>query len=110
MTLTELTTISNPEYLFQFIEEQSDESVFCILTDTSMNKSRFNEFTISDGIDVVFPIDGFYSYKVFEQSNGSGNLNPSGLNVVEVGRVHVYINDSAPNQYNNENEITSIYE
>lgn len=108
--MTELTTISNPEYLFEFVEEQTDESVFCILSDTSTSTTRFNEFTVVDGVDVTFPIDGFYTYKIYEQANGSGNLDPDGLTMVEAGRMHVYVVDTAPNEYDNENEESNVYE
>lgn len=108
MTLTELTTITNPEYLFEFVEEQTQESYFCILSDTSTSKTRFNEFTIVDGTDINFPIDGFYTYKVYEQEV-SGNLDPTGKSMVETGRVHVYIVDAADNDYSS--TITdNIYE
>lgn len=110
MTLKELTTISNPEYLFEFIEEQTDESVYCILTDTSLHSSRYNQFTITDGSDVNFVIDGFYTYKVYEQANGSGNLDPSGLTMVEEGRAYVYVTDAEPNEYEDTSETDSVYE
>jgi len=109
ITVTELTTIANPGYLFEFIEEQSDERLYAILADTSLSTQRFNEFTIVDGVDVTFPIDGFYTYKVYEQEDGSGNLDPTGLNLVEVGRMHVYVNDAGANEYTD--DITNnIYE
>lgn len=98
LTLTELTTIITPEYLFEFIEEQTQESYFCILSDISTSTTRFNEFSVTDGVDVTFPIDGFYSYKVYEQEV-SGSLDPTGKNVVEYGRAHVYVVDASDNDY-----------
>lgn len=110
VTVTELTTISNPEYLFEFIEEQTDESLFCILANTSTETERFDEFSITDGSDVNFSIDGFYTYKIYEQTNGSGNLDPTGLTMVETGRAHVYVTDADPNEYTNDNETSTVYE
>jgi hypothetical protein len=109
-TVTELTTISNPEYLFEFIEEQTDNSVYCILADTSTETTRFNEFSITDGTDVNFSVDGFYTYKIYEQANGSGNLDPDGLTMVEEGRAYVYVVDTSPNEYENTSETSSVYE
>ena len=105
-----MTTISDPEYLFEFIEEQTDESLFCILTDTSLNTERFNEFTVTDGVDVTFLLNGFYTYKIYEQANGSGNLDPDGLTIVEVGRMHVYETETPANYYDNTNETSNVYE
>lgn len=110
ITVTELTTISNPEYLFEFIEEQTDESYYCILSDTSLYTGRYNEFTITDGTDLNFPIDGYYTYKVYEQSNGSGNLDPTGLTMVEEGRAWVYLDDSPANEYEDTTETDTVYE
>lgn len=109
VTVTELTTLTNPEYLFEFTEEQIDENLYCILTDVSTATTRFNEFSITDGVDVTFPIDGFYTYNIYEQANGSGNLDPTGLTLVETGRAHVYVIDTARTEYT-ATETNSVYE
>lgn len=106
--MTELTTISPVEYLFEFIEEQTDEKLYRVLTDISPAKIRYNEFVVSPGA-FIFQIDGFYSYNVYEQNSGSGNLDPTGLNRVETGRAHVYI-DETPNSEYTTNEINNVYE
>jgi len=109
VTVTELTTLTNPEYLFEFTEEQIDTELYCILTDISTTTNRFNEFSITDGVDVTFPIDGFYTYNIYEQANGSGNLDPTGLNLVETGRAHVYVIDAERTEYTT-TETNSVYE
>jgi hypothetical protein len=110
MTLTELTTISNPEYLFEFTEEQTHTSVYSILTNISLSTTRYDEFTVIDGTDLDFPIDGFYTYNVYEQANGSGNLDPTGLDRVETGRAHVYVVDADPNEYTEATSTENVYE
>lgn len=110
MTVTELTTITNPEYLFEFTEEQSHTSVYAILTNTSISTTRYDEFTVIDGTDLNFPIDGFYTYNVYEQANGSGNVDPTGLTKVETGRAHVYVVDTPPTEYTNSSETELVYE
>lgn len=109
VTVTELTTISNPEYLFEFIEEQTDAKVYAIISDISTATTRFNEFSIQDGVTVTFPTDGFYSYNIYEQANGSGNLDPDGLTRVETGRAHVYVVDASRIEYIS-SETNSVYE
>lgn len=109
-TVTESTTLVNPEYLFEFIEEQTDESYFCILADTSLYPTRYNEFSITDGSDLNFPIDGYYTYKIYEQPDGTGTLDPTGLTIVEKGRAHVYVTDTAPNEYDDTSETDAVYE
>ena len=99
VTVTELTTLSNPEYLFEFVEEQTDTNLYCILADVSTATTRFNEFSITDGVDVTFTVEGFYTYNIYEQANGSGNLDPDGLTLVETGRAHIYVVDASRIEY-----------
>lgn len=113
MTLKELTTITAVEYLFEIINEQSDDdndTQYCILSDTSTQTTRFNEFTIEDTVDVTFTTDGFYTYNVYEQADGSGNLDPSGLNNVEKGRIHVYTIGSDIDEYTDATQSDKIYQ
>ena len=112
-TVTELTTLSNPEYLFEFVNEQSsddNDTQYCILADLSTETERFNEFTITDAVDVTFPIAGYYVYNIYEQASGSGNLDPDGLTLVEHGRVHVWESDEATNEYTDTSQADKIYE
>lgn len=110
LTLKELTTISSVEYLFEFVEEQTDEKIYAIIADTSSYPDRYNEFTIIDGTTLTFPIDGFYTYNVYEQASGSGNLDPTGLTKVEHGRAHVWKSDTAANEYEDTTEQDNVYE
>ena len=100
VTVSELTTIANPNYLFQFIEEQSGDEVFCILTNISTGIPRYDEFIVTDTVDVTFPYNGFYTYKIYQQTS-SVNLDPDlSQGLVEEGRAHVYEIDSPSNEYN----------
>ena len=70
VTLTELTTISNPFYLFEFISGDTNESKIFVADDVSTSKSRYNEFNIelTSGIEdllngvIKLPLKGFYQY------------------------------------------------
>ena len=100
VTVSELTTIASPNYLFQFIEEQSGDEVFCILTNISTGIPRYDEFIVTDTVDVTFPYNGFYTYKIYQQTS-SVNLDPElSQGLVEEGRAHVYEIDSPSNEYN----------
>ena len=86
VTVTELTTISPVNYLFQLIHEQSFLEYFCILSNVSTSTERFDEFVITDGVDVILDYDGYYTYNIYQQAS-SVNLDPllsDGL--VETGR------------------------
>jgi len=99
VTVSELTTIASPNYLFQFIEEQSGDEVYCILTNISTGIPRYDEFIVTDGVDVTFPYNGFYTYKIYQQTS-SVNLDPDlSQGLVEEGRAHVYETDSPSNEY-----------
>ncbi len=53
LTLREMTTISNPFYLFEFVSDDTNESKVFTASDVSTNKGRYNEFKIelSDGTE-----------------------------------------------------------
>jgi len=109
VTVTELTTVSPVHYLFEFEHQQSFEKVYCILANISTNTERYDEFAIEDGVDVTFPYDGYYIYRVYQQTSSS-NLDPDlSDGLVEEGRAHVYEIDSPSNEYN-ENITFNIYE
>lgn len=89
MTLTENSTLCDPEYLFNFIHIFSKEVVSFILPNISIHKTRYDEFEFIEGIGVgkiPFPYEGQYTYNIFEQPLGSGNLDPLlSTNLVENG-------------------------
>lgn len=91
-TLYELSQLTDPNYLFEFESDQTKTKYYTIITDVSTNKPRYNEFNFIEGssdptngsLDLGSP--GFYNYKVYEQSSSS-NLDPTGLNEVEQGKL-----------------------
>lgn len=109
VTVTELKTLAAPYWLFEFEEEQSFESVYCILTNLSTSTERFDEFEITDGVEVTFPYAGFYTYKIYEQTS-SVNLDPAlATGLVEEGRAYIYETSSPANEFN-ETILNNIYE
>jgi len=99
VTASELVTLSNPYFLFEFMHEQSNKSVYCVLTDTSLTTSRYNSFSFTDGVDATFKYAGYYIYKIYQQDNGT-NLNPAlSDGLVEEGRMIVIETDSPDYEY-----------
>jgi hypothetical protein len=92
LTLSEKVTIATPKFLFEFINNQTQQKYYCISADTSLYTDRYNKFNIivktttpSPLIgEIQIPLGDEYTYNVYEQVS-STNLNPSGLNVVENG-------------------------
>jgi len=79
VTLTQNTTVCDPEYLFQFVHIFSKENVAFILPNVSPHPTRYDEFQFVEGQGVgqiPFPYEGQYNYYVYAQPFGSGNLNP----------------------------------
>jgi hypothetical protein len=89
VTLTQNTTVCDPEYLFQFVHIFSKKEVEFILPDVSPHPTRYNQFEFVEGQGVnqiPFPYEGQYNYYVYAQPFGSGNLNPlSATELVEQG-------------------------
>lgn len=88
LTLTEVTTIPNPYYLFEFEDEFNTTSnpIYWEGTDTSSWTSRYNLFTIDEPTDIDF-VKGQYRYKVYQSA--SPTLDPTGLTMIEEGRLVV---------------------
>jgi len=91
VTLKEKTTLSPVYYLWQFESKQSGVKRYCIATDISQYKDRYNEFVITETStptptngQISLAEGGEWNYTVYEQSSNS-NLNPTGLTVVERG-------------------------
>ena len=92
LTLSEKITIPSPYFLFEFINNQTQQSYYCISTDVSVYPERYNKFTIVVKTTTPTPLSGEiqiplgdeYTYNVYEQSNNT-NLDPTGLTVVENG-------------------------
>ena len=92
LTLSEKVTISNPKFLFEFINNQTQQKYYCIASDTSLYTDRYNKFNIivktttpSPLIgEIQIPLGDEYTYNVYEQVS-STNLIPTGLTVVENG-------------------------
>jgi hypothetical protein len=80
VTVSQNSTIPNPEWLFSFTHIFSKQQVRFIPTDISVSRSRYDEFEFIEGQgagQIPFPYEGLYSYAIFQQPAGSGNLNPS---------------------------------
>ena len=92
LTLSEKITISSPNFLFEFINNQTQIKYYCISSDLSLYPERYNKFNIIVKTttpsplvgEINIPLGDEYTYNVYEQSS-STNLDPTGLTVVENG-------------------------
>ena len=116
VTLYEKTTLpyATVKYLFQFINDQTNVSSYCIPTDTSGFINRYNLFSI---VDTASPdplageveLDrGEYHYFVYEQLSDS-NLDPTGLTLVESGITRVHEASAADTIYQNTSTNYQVY-
>ena len=96
-TLFEKTTLSPVYYLFEFTDEDTNTSKLFTGVDISTNKPRYNEFVIelTEGAEdllnsvINLQVNGYYTYKVYEQSSPT-NLDPNLTGaIVELGKVKV---------------------
>ena len=97
LTLSEKSTLTNPTYLFEFKNSQTNISIYFISTDYSTAKNWYNKFDIieTDGASnllnstINLSLEGQYSYVIREQESTT-NLDPllSG-SIVETGKVNL---------------------
>jgi hypothetical protein len=107
--VTELQTLTAPYWLFEFTHQQSFETVTCILENISTGIPRYDEFVIIDEVDLTFPYNGDYTYRIWEQESDT-NLDPiQADNLCEEGLAKVFEGTAANNEYDTE-IIHTIYE
>ena len=118
VTVSQNSTIPNPEWLFSFTHIFSKQQVRFIPTDISTSRSRYDEFEFIEGQgvgEIQFPYEGLYNYAIYQQPQGSGNLNPSlSDGAVEYGQAVVIVTSAdTTNDYYVEfisnNEFNSNY-
>jgi hypothetical protein len=89
VTVSQNATIANPEWLFSFTHIFSKQQVRFIPTDISSHKVRYDEFVFVEGKgfgQIQFPYEGQYTYGIYQQPQGSGNLNPAlSQGIIETG-------------------------
>ena len=90
LTLTEVSTLSNPYYLFVFQNEMNPESTPILFTspDISSYPERFNQFLLDEPVDVELN-KGQYSYSVYESLIPPTSIEDTTGEVIEEGRMVV---------------------
>lgn len=86
LTLTEKQLLTDPNYLFRFINRSSNEEVKFVLlnaTDTSLFKDRYNKFSIVTDTYFSSSVNGMYVYEVYEEAGTGTSI--TGLNMLESG-------------------------
>jgi hypothetical protein len=118
VTLRELTSISNPYYLFEFTSQDTNESKIFTGVELSQNVNRYNKFNIeltSGAEDLLnsvinLPIKGFYTYHIYSMVDPT-NLDLANITeLVEMGKV--YVNDTIKpikKSYTGGNNTKTVY-
>lgn len=87
ITAKEITTISNPNYLFCFFNEQTRGKEFIYLSKINIESNRFDEYSLTLPSDLDLK-SGDYIYSVYESSDLV--LNPTNKRLLETGKMRVY--------------------
>ena len=90
LTLSEVSTLSNPYYLFVFQNEMNPESDPILFTtpDVSTYPERFNQFLLDEPVDVEL-VKGQYTYSVYESLVLPVTIEDTTGIVIEEGRMVV---------------------
>jgi hypothetical protein len=68
LTLTEVTTVPTPHYLFAFTNEMNTLSVTELFTaDTSLYPERYNLFVLNEPVDITL-LQGQFIYQIYQSS------------------------------------------
>ena len=123
LTLSELVTLTgNTFFLVEMTSDDTNESVYCVPDDISINTCRYNEFeiTVSGGTETLtgptVSIDmnpvGYWKYTVYQQESPT-NLDPALADgVIENGKV--FLDGPVPPEVTdykgNDDNTTNVYE
>lgn len=115
LTLSEKTTITQPTYLFEFVNQITLKQSLFLSTDISQYPDRYNRFEITNQIGNNNPLigevdltnEGYYHYSIYEQS--TSGLEPDGLNKVESGIAKVERTPIEYNDYTSETRTVNVY-
>jgi len=90
LTLTEVSTLSTPYYLFVFENEMdtTDAPILFTTADISTWKERFNMFLLDEPVDVIL-VKGQYRYQVYESTIPPTSIQDTTGIVIEEGRMVV---------------------
>lgn len=107
VTLNEKQTLTNPTWLWRFVNDATNIEYTAIITEVSNNyKTRSNLFDITEGGLLVLP-SGIYTYYVYEQTSAVNTNYTLADNLCEVGQMKV-IGDAVI-QYSESNNLTVQY-
>lgn len=90
LTLSEVSTLTNPFYLFVFQNEMNPESnpILFSTADISAYPERYNQFLLDEPVDVEL-IKGQYSYSVYESLTAPNTIEDTTGVIIEEGRMVV---------------------
>lgn len=110
-TLRESSIIPTPTYLWQ-LTNATNNPVYFIAQELSSQLNRYNKFLITETsnpnplLGQVELQTGDYDYKVFEQTSTT-NLDPTGLNEVEIGVITCIDDTANSNKIDNSSDVTN---
>jgi hypothetical protein len=124
VTLYENSTVSNPIYLFELVNQQSNVKFYFISTDTSTNITRYNRFELietenADTLngEVELGGEGYYNYTVYQTDlltldglTEASEAVPNIVKTVEVGLCFVEFNPIANITYSPESNTNIVYQ
>lgn len=113
VTLDELKTLASPYYLFTFRNMTTEEVVSFVLNSTadlSQYKYRYNKFNITVNTYFANTPEGFWYYKIYEQSSSSNTDTSLATGLVEEGYMKLKpATTYAPTEHSMSNTYT-VYE
>ena len=118
VTVSELQRNTGSLFLFEFYQGISHDKIYCLAYDSS-SLNRYNQFcitTVPSGSAVTAsagqiytPLSGDYNYKIYEVIS-SGSLDPTGLNVVEQGKMKVLSSSVSPIAFSGSTSNYVVYQ
>lgn len=117
VTLTENCSLSQPKFLFRFVNDETHNEYSFIAPDQSGFPTRYNKFTILETSEpdtlngeVELPKTGHYHYYIYEQESDSNLDYTLSTGLVEQGKMTVPGDSPTVNSYTPGNDEIKSYE
>lgn len=117
VTLTEKCTLTQPNYLFRLVNDETNIEYAFIAPDTSNYVERYNKFTITETADpdnlngeIELPDSGFYHYYIYEQESTTNLDYTLATTLVEIGKCKVPGDEVSLESYTPPSSVNITYQ
>lgn len=118
VTVSNFATLSNPYYLFVFVNDVTYEEVKFICSNTSTHTERYDKFLITETSGTQIPTSGTieflplgsWTYKIYEQTSSTNLVVANTTSLLETGQAKVLGSNETYSTYTGQDITYKVHE